>query len=312
MSYPSSVYVESDRKQMYVRYFGGDDICIAYKLKYSAEPSIVGKRVKECLDNIDNTDLVQSDSYKSIPWKKRLTVIVSKENDGMYTITSTYVDHEIMTYSYIEREKYPSDVSDEELGKGVISALEYCYNYMLRKELAVYYSDQEGLLFVPMLISRTGYVTGDFCCCVKAPYNADDIRFAIDNVVSFISDNPEDKRTNKERKADLPWREYSKYKSMHGFVKTHYSIELHILTDGTYVFLPTLKFDKYDSQYVVYDCLKKTYNTPITNDDLKEEIFESLKISELIYKKSLEEDKTVHHDIFFGYVKQLVQERNRN
>ena len=45
---------------------------------------------------------------------------------------------------------------------------------------------------------------------------------------------------------------------------------------------------------------------------LKEEIFESLKISELIYKKSLEEDKTVHHDIFFGYVKQLVQERNRN
>ncbi len=318
--YPYNVYVESDRKQMYIlptvsRLHDGVGILgyVFHKLKYSSDPSLIGKKVKESFDYIDskyanNEDADMSEKYKGIPWKKRSMIVIVKAKDGTYSITPTYVDHEIMTCSYLDKQNYPADISDEELGNAVILGLERSYNYSLRKEIAVYYSEKEGLIFVPMAINRTGFVLTDFCRCVKTPYNAEDIRSAIDDAVKFVSENPEDKRTNKERKENLPWREYSKYKSLHGFVKTHHCIEIHILPDGTYIFMPTLRLTVYGPEFIEYDCVKKTYSNGITDKELKDEIFESLEISELLYKKH---DENYHHDIFFAYAEQLALERNR-
>lgn len=319
--YPYYVYVETDRKQMFIlpavaRVHDGIESFgyIFYKLKYSDEISLIGKKVKDGFDYItskyaNNEYADMSGKYKGIPWKKLSKIMIKKDKDGTLTVTPTYIDHEIMSCSYLDSKHYPSDISDEELGKAVIEGLERSYNYSLRKELAVYFSEKEGLLFVPMALNRTGFVLTDFCRCVKAPYNIEDIRSAIDDAVKYVTENPEDKRTNKERKENLPWREYSKYKSMHGFVKTHYCFEMHILTDGTHIFIPTLRFDKFDSKFVLYDdFLKKTYSGGITDEELKHEIFESLEICDLIYKKH---DQNYHHDIFFAYVKQLAIERNR-
>ena len=319
--YPYHVYVETDRKQMYVlpvvdRLHDGVGIsgCIFYKLKYSDELSLIGKKVKESFDYIDSKYANNEDpdytnnQHKSIPWKKRSMISITKRDDGTYSVTPTYVDHEIMSFSYLDSQYYPADISDEDFGKAVIEGIERSYNYSLRKEIAVYFSEKEGLLFVPMALNRTGFVLTDFCRCVKAPYNAEDIRSAIDDAVKFVDENPEDKRTNKERKENLPWREYSKYKSMHGFVKSHHCFEIHVLTDGTHIFIPTLRFDNFDSQFIEYDTVKKTYNGGITNDELKAEIFESLEICDLIYKKHKE---NCHHEIFFAYIDTLAEEHNR-
>ncbi|MBQ8780973.1 MAG: hypothetical protein IJZ72_04815 [Oscillospiraceae bacterium] len=316
------ISIESDRKHIYIlpsvpRLH--DRVGITgykfYKLKYSSDPSLIGKNIKEGLGYIvskyvdhEGPDYDNNEKYKGIPWRKRSGVSLSIQKDGTYSVTPTYVDHEIMSHSYLDSQYYPSDVSDEELGKGVLEALERSYEYSLRKEIAVYFSEKEGLLFVPMALNRTGFVLTDFCRCVKAPYNAEEIRSALDEALKFAMENPEDKRTNKERKENLPWREYSKYKSMHGFVKTHYCFEIHILPDGTHIFMPTLRWDSYDSQFIEYSDVKKTYSGGITDEELKAEIFESLEICDLIYKKH---DQNYHHEIFFAYVEQLGAERNR-
>ena len=316
------ISIESDRKQIYILPFVArlhDGVGIGghkfYKLKYSSEPSLIGKTIKEGMDYIvskheahEGPDYDNTEKYKGIPWRKRSGVSIIQKEDGTYSITPTYVDHEIMSHSYLDSQYYPSDVSDDELGKAVIEGLERSYNYSLRKEIAVYFSEKEGLLFVPMALNRTGFVLTDFCRCVKAPYNAEEIRSAIDDAVKFVDENPEDKRTNKERKANLPWREYSKYKSMHGFVKSHHCFEIHVLTDGTHIFIPTLRFDSFDSQFIEYDTVKKTYSGGITDAELKDEIFESLEICDLIYKKHKD---NCHHDIFFAYIDKLAEERNR-
>lgn len=78
--------------------------------------------------------------------------------------------------------------------------------------------------------------------------------------------------------------------------------------DGTYIFIPTLRLTVYGPEFIEYDCVKKTYSNGITDKELKDEIFESLVISELLYKKH---DENYHHDIFFAYAEQLALERNR-
>ena len=320
--YNLHISIESDRKQIYIlpsvaRLHDGVGIVgyKFYKLKYSSEPSLIGKTIKEGLDYIvskyvahEGPDYDNNEKYKGIPWRKRSGVSLSILKDGRYSVTPTYVDHEIMAHSFLDSQYYPSDVSDEELGKGVLEALERSYAYSLRKEIAVYFSEKDGLLFVPMAINRTGFVLTDFCRCVKAPYNAGDIRSTLDEVLKFAMENPEDKRTNKERKENLPWREYTKYKSMHGFVKSHHCFEIHILPDGTHVFMPTLRWDSYDSQFIEYSDVKNTYSNGITDEELRAEIFETLEICELIYQKH---DQNYHHEIFFAYVEQLAKERNR-
>ena len=319
--YPLSVYIQTDRKKMYIlpsvgRLHDGVE-CYGYvfhKLNYSAELSLIGQKVREGFDYIlskyeNNEDYEHTnDQHKDIPWKKRSMIIISKKKDGTYSVTPTYIDHEIMSCSYLDKQSYPDGISDEELGKAVIDGLERAYDYSLRKEIAVYFSENEGLLFVPMALNRTGFVLTDFCCCVKAPYNAEDIRSAIDEAFKYAAENPEDKRSAKERKENLPWREYSKYKSMHGFVKSHHCFEIHILPDKTHVFIPTLRFDKFDSQFIQYDNLRKIYRGGITDEELKAEVFESVEICDLIYKKNCQ---NCHHDIFFDYIDQLAKERDR-
>lgn len=145
--YPYNVYVESDRKQMHIlpsvsRLHDGVGILgyVFHKLKYSSDPSLIGKKVKESFDYIDskyanNEDADMSEKYKGIPWKKRSMIVIVKAKDGTYSITPTYVDHEIMSCSYLDKQNYPADISDEELGKAVILGLERSYNYSLRKVL---------------------------------------------------------------------------------------------------------------------------------------------------------------------------------
>lgn len=240
--------------------------------------------------------------------EKAFKGILNKKADGTYSVTPNYVDHEIRACSFLDAKYYPADISDEELGKAVNEGLERAYNYSLRKEIAVYFSEKEGLLFVPMALNRTGFVLTDFCRCVRTPYNAEDIRSAINEAVKFVTENPEDKRTNKERKENLPWREYTKYKSLNGFVKSHHCIEIHILPDETYIFMPTLRLTVYGPKFIEYACVKNTYNGGITDKELKNEIFESLEISRLLYEKH---EQNYHHDIFFAYAEQLAIERNR-
>lgn len=286
------------------------------KLKYTCQTSILGKSIKDCIKYIEYEESKNQDSLrwldneKDIPWKKRGMVSLSKMKNGNYYIYSEYFNHTIMSPSEIECYELPSDISDEELGNTIIIALDQSFNYSLRKEFGVYYSDNDGLLFVPMALNRTGFVMADYCCCVKNPYDSLQIFTAINDVLNFISENPEDKRTTKERKNTLPWHNYTKYKSYHGFVKTHHCIEIHVLKNGEYVFIPTLRSDSYDSGFVVYDRLKSTCTRRITPDIIKDEIFSALEICDLIYKKSKEEDNSCHHDKFFDYVYKLSLTRN--
>ena len=81
----------------------------------------------------------------------------------------------------------------------------------------------------------------------------------------------------------------------------------HSEKDGL-LFVPTPRWDSYDSRFIEYADVKKTYSGGITDEELKAEIFETLDICDLSYQKH---DWNYHHDIFFAYIDQLAEERGR-
>lgn len=316
--YPVQFYIFSDKKNFYCRpcVLGKNGAGIVNydfaKPKYSCASAELGQTVFDGFDFIVNEYSVnEPENSTSIPWKRRGEVLVMKYENGEYRIIPEYVNHEIMTTESIEVRRYPSGITAGEMGEAVKSAMECAFDYALRQEIDVYYSDKEGLLFVPMAISRTGYVLADYCRFVPKPYSAEEVRRAVEDVFNYAKENPEDKRTNKERKENLPWREYSKYKSMHGFIKAHNSIEMHRLTDGSYVFIPKLRLCGYDTCYVNYENIETLRNAGITDSEMKEEIFAALERSRLMTEKHDETFRQPdHNELFFSYCNALKKDTN--
>ena len=312
----------SDKKDIYIRpvvqrkHDGvGKTGYVSAKLKYSCDFSELGNKILEGFDYIlskyDNDgDIDENNEKKSISWQKRARISICKEESGQYRISSCYVNHEIMTYGKIEEHTYPSDVSAEQLGKAAKSAFEVSFDYALRQEIAVYYSDNEGLLFIPMARNKTVYVPADYCELVSKPFKPGDVAKTVRSVFDYAAENPCDKRTKKERQASLPWRNYSKYKSIHGFIKTHHSIEMHRLTNGSIVFLPKLRFDGYYSHYREYDAIKTIRNGNITDSELTDEIFSTLERSRLITQKSEETDGD--YNAFCIYLNEIKKQTNND
>ena len=319
--YPLRLSIECDRKYIYIHpiigYINGPGRVEGphIKLKYTCETSALGEAIIDSLlyikkkyENGEEPDC--SKNYRSISWRKRASLSVVQDREGHFHMIPQYTDHEIMTTSNIEYKYCPAECSLDVLGETAFACIHRSFDYAMRKEIAVYYSEKEGLLFVPMAVNRTGYVLADFCICVKKPYQPEKINEALNTVKTFLENNPEDTRTNKERKDNLPWRAYTQYKSMHAFVKHHHCIQIHILVDGSLEFIPNLRMDGYDSCFVPYEVLKSVLVENITSAEITEELWRTLEVCELIYEKSMEPDSSCHNDIFFQYVNELKKQRN--
>ena len=319
--YPLQLSIESDGKNIYIHpvvesIHGSGCIEGTYmKLKYSCSSSELGECIKNSFlyikkkyENGEEPD--QSKEYKSISWKKRAAFLASQNSNGHIKMIPEYTDHLIMTNSSIEHLYCLAERSVDALGNAAFDCLQKSFDYAKRKEIAVYYSDEDGLLFVPMAVNRTGYVLADFCVCVKKPYSPEEVCDALNIVQKFLEMNSEDNRTNKERKNNLPWREYSKYKSMHGFVKKHHCIQIHILVNGNIEFIPNLRIDSYDSCFVPYEHLKSVIVYNRYSEEITQELWKTFEVCDLMYKKSREPDTSCHNDIFFEYVNELRKQRN--
>lgn len=320
--YPLQIYISSDKKSVIIHPFVDrkhDGIGIAdyvtEKLKYSCGDAELGKSIFNGFDYIigkyerDEDIDEPEEKVKSIPWTKRGTLNILKYKDGLYELCLEYVNHQVMTTENVTNRKLPADITAEKMGREVKAAFEFVFNYALRQEICVYHSEKEGLFFVPCAVGNTGYVLADFCVKVEEPYSPKEIRAAAERAFGYAAENPKDKRTSKERKQNLPWREFSKYKSFHGFVKSHHCIEMHRLTDGRLVFIPTLRFDSYDSQYVDYVVIQTVKSGDISDEELKDEIFAVLDRSRLITEKS-EEYRGMRddpkNDRFWSFVKSIA------
>ncbi len=319
--YPLQLSIECDGKHIYIHpvvYFlnGPGRVEGPYmKLKYACTASTLGESItdsflyiKKKYENREEPDC--SKDYRSVSWRKRASLSVLQDQDGHVKMIPEYTDHEIMTTSNVEYQYCSAKCSVDILGETAYRCLQKSFDYAKRKEIAVYYSETDGLLFVPMAINRMGYVLADFCVCVKAPYVPEEICDALNAVKTFLEENPEDTRTNKERKDNLPWRAYTQYKSMHGFVKNHHCIQIHILVDGNLEFIPNLRMDSYDSCFVPYVELKSVVGNDSTSTEIAEELWKTFEVCDLIYKKNKEPDSSCHHDIFFEYVNELRKQRN--
>lgn len=319
--YPLQLSIESDGKNIYIHPVVESIHGIGYiegpymKLKHSCSSSELGECIKNSFlyiekkyENGEEPD--QSKDYKCISWKKRAVFWASQNSDGHIMMIPEYTDHLIMTNSHIEYLYCSAECSVDALGNVAYDCLKKSFDYAKRKEIAVYYSDEDGLLFVPMAVNRTGYVLADFCVCVKKPYAPEEVCDALNIVQKFLEMNPEDHRTNKERKDKFPWREYSKYKSMHGFVKKHHCIQIHILVNGNIEFIPNLRIDSYDSCFVPYEQLKSVIDCDRNSEDITKEMWKALEVCDLMYKKREEPDTSCHHDIFGEYVNELRKQRN--
>ncbi len=293
--YPLQIYILSDKKALIIQPVVGrksDGIGISGyfsgNLKYSCSDEEFGKSIFNGFDYIagkyeNDEDIDEPDEkVKAIPWTKRGMVSILKYKNGAYELFLEYVNHEAKTTETAATRKLPADISAEEMGRKVKAAFEFVFDYAQRQEICVYHSEKEGLFFVPCAVGKTGYVLADFCVRVEEPYSPKEIRAAAEKAFGYAAENPKDKRTVKERKQNLPWRELSKYKSFHGFVKSHHCIEMHRLTDGRFVFLPTLRFDRYDSCYVVYVKIQTVKSGGISDEEFKDEIFAVLDRSRLI------------------------------
>lgn len=314
--YPLDIRVLSDKKSINIQPYvtrkngGLGQACnIDSKLKYSCSNAELGKSVFDGFDYIigkyerDEDIDEQNEKLKSIPWTKRGTVFMSKDKDGNYTLEFCYVNHVVMTTETVISKKLTSNITAEEMGREVKSAFEFVFDYALRQEICVFYSEKEGLYFVPCAMGTTGYVYADFCIKVDEPYSPKEIRAAAEKAFDYATENPKDKRTIKERKQNLPWREFSKYKSLNSFVKSHRCIEMHRLTDGRLVFIPSESLYNYDSDYVNYECLQTVKNGDISDKELKDEIFDTLERSRLINEKSEEYND---YKRFVEYVKSIA------
>ncbi|MCM1525054.1 MAG: hypothetical protein NC120_11420 [Ruminococcus sp.] len=315
--YPLSIYIKCDKKICHIipcvqRKHDGVGIAayVTSSLPFaSRSDGELGKAVAGGFDYIlrkyENDEDIDEAVTKQIPWKKRGNVHIIRYKSGEYKISIDYINHEIMTTNTAAVRKYPADISVEELGKAVRSAIELALDYMNRQEITVYHSDQEGLLFVPNAVGNTGYVLSDRCIRVLPPYIPEDIRAAAKEAFDYAAANPADKRTKKERKENLPWREFSKYKSFRGFVKSHHCVEMHRLTDGRLVFIPTLRIDTYESLFAECDAIRIVRSGGISDEKFKEELFAAFELCRLIYEKDKEPD-TVKCEGFFEYIGELA------
>lgn len=320
--YPLQIYISGDKKTIIIHPFvdrKNDGIGIARyvskKLKYSCSDAELGKSIFDGFDYIigkyeKDEDIDEpEEKVKSIPWTKRGTLKILKYKDGTYELYLEYVNHQVMTTETAATRRLPADITAEEMGRELKAAFEFVFDYALRQEICVFHSEKEGLLFVPCAVGTTGYVLADFCVNAAEPYSPKEIRDAAEKAFGYAAENPKDKRTSKERKQNLPWREFSKYKSFHGFVKAHHCIEMHRLTDGRLVFIPNLRFDSYDSQYVDYVVIQTVKSGGISDEELKDEIFTVLERSRLITEKS-EEYRSMRddpkNDRFWNFVKDIA------
>lgn len=313
--YPLTLFVSSDKKSLLIqpsvgRKSDGIEIFgyVSEKLKYSCSDAELGKSVFDGYDYIigkyENDEDTDEPNVKNIPWTKRGRVAIFKYKDGTYKLFLEYVNHEVMTTETLTTRKLPADISAEEMGREVKAALEFVFDYAQRQEIYVYYSEKEGLFFVPCAVGKTGYVLADFCVRVEEPYSSEEIRAAAEKAFGYAAENPKDKRTSKERKQNLPWREFSKYKSFHGFVKSHHCIEMHRLTDGRFVFIPTQRSFIYGSEFVEYIELQTVKSGGISDEEFKDEIFSALDRSRLITEKK--EEYGYDHERYFEYVESIA------
>lgn len=316
--YPLHVWIDSDKKVYNIRpeveRKPGGPGCFGYvtaKPKYTCTPLELGTAVFDAFDYIlnkyekDEDPDIQNENKKT-SWKKRGDITVCKYENGTYHITLRYVDHEIMTTEDYETRYYPADITAEEFGKELKKTFDDVFEYAKRQEIAVFYSEKEGLLFVPFVIAKTGYVYADYCKAVEAPYAPEKIREALNDVFNYVTEHPEDTRTNKERKEQLPWRNVSKYKSMHGFVKSHYGIQLHHIPNGQYEFISCLSFSVFDSSFVTYS-IKMTCEDTLSDEELKKEIFDALERSRLITDKNREKGNSAE---FWHLVNEVKAQTN--
>lgn len=316
--YPLDVFIQSDQKNIYAvpvvcrKHDGiGKFGYISGKLKTSCSDDELGKMVLDSFDYIlgkyENDEDVDEPNGKGIPWTKRGEIQVQKEKSGEYRFFLHYVNHEIMTSETLGERHYPADITREELGKEIRSALKTVFDYGKRQEISVFHSDKEGLFFVPNAIGTTGYVLADYCVRVLSPYSCGDIRAAACNAFDYAAANPNDKRTKKERKENLPWREFSKYKSFHGFVKSHHCVEMHRLPDGSFVFLPTLRSEIYGCEFVEVIELQNVKKADISDSEFKDELFANFERCRLIYEKHEETLKATYgrYEEFNDYVRSL-------
>ncbi|MDE6591725.1 MAG: hypothetical protein K2K57_01495 [Oscillospiraceae bacterium] len=320
--YPLQIYISSDKKSIIIQPVVGrisDGIGISGyfsgKFRYSCSDEELGKSIFNGFDyiigkyeNVEDIDK-PGEKVKGIPWTKRGMLCILKYKDGPYKLFLEYVNHEVMTTSTATTRELPANISAEEMGREVKSAFDFVFDYALRQEIYVYHSEKEGLFFVPCAVGKTGYVLADFCVRVEEPYSPKEIRAAAEKVFAYAAENPKDKRTSKERKQNLPWREFSKYKSFHGFVKSNHCVEMHRLTDGSYVFIPTLRMFTYGSEFVEYVEIQTVKSGGISDEEFKDEIFAALDRSRLITEKCEEyRDMRIDpkNERFFEYVSSIA------
>lgn len=319
-TYPYMLLIQSDGKSIFIHpeigcLNGGGRIEGEYhKLKYHCTAAALGEAISDTFSHIkkkyeNNEEPDFSKKYHAVPWRKRASMSMLQYQDGCMLMLPKYTDHEIMTTSSIAHHWYSAALSVDDIGTAVLDCLQKSFDYAKRNEIAIYYRNNGEMLFVPMAVNRTGYVTADYCVRVENPDSEDEITEAIRAVLAYLAEHPEDARTNKERKNNPPWREHTHYKSQHGFVSHYHCVQLHVLTDGRMEFIPNLR-SKVFSSFVPYDELKSVVPASAAPAKIAEELRKSFEVCEWMLQKSEEPDPSCHHDLFFAYVNELRAQRN--
>lgn len=264
------------------------------KLKRDCVIEKLGQEVLACVDYAKQypTHRFEEEKQDYVSWKNTEKVSIKKHIDGSYSISAQYRDMRCNMWDIADVIKLPIGTNSQQLGEALVNGFERCDIYAGRAQFMMYLSEKEGLKIVAMAISKQGnYVMSDYCEHIILPYDSEKVKAAIDRVVEYAKHNPTDKRSDKERKANQPWRPYSRFKSWHGFVKDNHAIEVMVLSDGNYVISPTMRFDEYDSNYVSYPGFSTVLKVTEGNNKLFRRIFKSLETS-----KHLSDSKADHLD----------------
>lgn len=262
---------------------------VTAKIKYNSDEELLGNAVLEAFEYIlrkyeqnENVDL----SAKKPSWKNNEFIGISREKDGSYYFSLHYKDLVQGGFKCIERRRFPSDITSVQLGREIIDAFKLIFIYAERLEISLYYSEKEGIKIIPMTVCKQGnYVSADYCESLTKPFEAYELRRALERAFGFARACPEDNRSKKERRENPPWRQYSRYKSWYGFSQDNHYIEIFLLPDGSYVFLPSLRSGYYDNclgYYVVYEWYKTVLNKTADDNRIRDAVLETFKLSEKI------------------------------
>ena len=236
------------------------------------ETSPIDSRIKEQrdADGVWGKDKKYK-TYNSF-WKNNFCASVSIEKNNIKIWSMEKSDRTTGYCGCIEEIALSLEATALQIGNGVVGVLKSAERFYQRYTLALYLTQEKGLIIVPVIKHRNGfYYEAEWYKQIMDIYDKQLIYLSMEEAFEFVKNAPVDTRTVKERKNNAVWIKATSYKKWFYFFKKAFLSYIHLYPDGEYEICATSK-SNYGTEYH-WDKYKRQIKKDTSAQQLIDEIF---------------------------------------